>query len=168
MKTVKLLLTIGLLGISMFSQAEIYKCLENGVAKFSAYPCKDPASQEEYDINRSESMSSYFTRQNEKLQQKLDEQRARAEAYIESYPAIPSTIRDAILDCKIIRGMNRKQVYYAWNVLPEDQKQSISRESSLTYFTYKQAPICANDKFKEADLTFDNRTKLLVGWNIRY
>ena len=168
MKTLMFLLTLGLLVVSPFSQAEIFKCIENGVAKFSAYPCKDPSSQEAYDINRSESMSSYFSRQKEKLQIKLDEQRARAEKYIAGYPAIPKDIKEAILECKIIRGMTKKQVYYAWSILPEEHKSSVTRESSLTYYKYKRAPICANDRFKEADLTFDNRTKLLVGWNIQY
>ncbi len=150
------------------SNTEIFKCVENGVTKFSAYPCTDPKAQQNYDVKTSESMSSYFERQQQKLQKKLVEQRERAQSYIDSYPAIPENIKNAILECKVVRGMSRKQVYFAWNVLPEKSRKDVSRESSLTYYTYKRSPICAVDKFKAAELTFDNRTKLLVGWNIQY
>ncbi len=168
MKILLLIVAVLLFGLSAPSQAEIFKCVDKGVAKFSAYPCDDPALQEDYDINTAESMSSYFSRQQAKLQIKLNEQRERVERYIETYPAMPGYIKEAILDCKVVRGMTRKQVYYAWNILPESENKRVSRESSLTYYKYKRAPVCAIEKFKEADLTFDNRTQLLVGWNIQY
>lgn len=150
------------------NDAEIFKCVENGIAKFSAYPCKDPSKQQAYDVTRSESMTSYFERQQKKLQQKLDERRERAEKYIAGYPALPKNIREAILDCKVIRGMTRKQVYTSWSVMPESHRKVVKSSSSLTYYTYRQSPICMNEKFRVADLTFDNRTNLLVGWNIQY
>lgn len=155
-------------GEVMATDGEIFKCVENGIAKFSAYPCKDPSKQQEYDITRSESMSSYLERQQKKLQEKLDERQARAEQYIDGYPGMPDNIRTAILDCKVVRGMTRKQVYMSWNVMPESSRKQVSVANSLTYFTYKKAPVCMNEKFRYADLTFDNRTNLLVGWNIQY
>ncbi len=167
-----LLLVLGLMGLgsvnAFANDGEVFKCVENGIAKFSAYPCKDPAKQQEYDVTRSESMTSYFERQKQKLQQKLDERRSRAEKYIEGYPALSARIKEAILDCKVIRGMTRKQVYMAWSVMPESNRKVVKTSSSLTYYTYRQSPICMNERFRVADLTFDNRTNLLVGWNIQY
>ena len=149
-------------------EGEVYKCIENGIAKFSAYPCKDPTKQQAYDVRRSESMSAYLERQQQKLQVRLNERRSRAEKYIEGYPGLTSHIRKAILDCKVVRGMTRQQVYMSWNVMPESSQKDVSAKHSLTYYTYKQSPVCLNEKYKVADLTFDNRTNLLVGWNIQY
>lgn len=121
-----------------------------------------------YDVTRSESIESYWAKQKKKLQKQLDERQARAELYIEGYPSLPAKIKKAILECRIVRGMTKKQVYLSWNILPEAETKKVSRESSLTFYKYKMAPICQTEKFKEADLTFSNRTNLLVGWNIRH
>ena len=170
MKSLLLIASIGVIPMKapLIEKTEIFKCLENGVTKFSAYPCQDPKAQQDYDVTTSESMTSYFTRQQAKLQKKLDEQRTRAQEYIEGYPSIPESIKNAILECKVVRGMTRKQVYYAWNILPETSRKQVTRQSSLTYYSYKRSPICAVEKFKAAELTFNNRTQLLVGWNIQY
>lgn len=160
------LLVLGVL-VSKVAVAEVYRCVEDGVTKFSALPCGDESKMQYYDVTRAESIESYWAKQKKKLQEKLDQRQRRAENYIKGYPSLPSRIKEAILECRIVRGMTKKQVYLSWNVLPENEKKQVSRESSLTFLKYKRAPICQTDKFKEADLTFNNRTHLLVGWNIR-
>jgi len=147
---------------------EVYRCVENGVTKFSALPCGDSETMTQYDVKRAESIEDYWLKQKHKLQKKLDERQKRAEQYVQGYPSLNPKIKEAILECRIARGMTRKQVYLSWNVLPEGERREVSRESSLTFYKYKRSPICLKDKFKEADLTFNNRTQLLVGWNIRH
>lgn len=168
MRTVSFLFLILSLSLSFAAKAEVYRCIEDGVTKFSALPCGDDAKMTFYDVTRAESIESYWAKQKKKLQKKLDERQARAETYIAGYPTLPEKIKQAILECRIVRGMTKKQVYLSWNVLPESEKKEVSRESSLTFYKYKRAPICQTEKFKEADLTFNNRTNLLVGWNIRH
>ena len=158
-----------LMGVSFSAQAdEVYRCVEKGVTKFSALPCGDHETMTQYDVSRAESIEDYWLKQKEKLQKKLDERQVRAEEYVEGYPSLNVKIKEAILECRITRGMTRKQVYLSWNILPEAERREVSRESSLTFYKYKRTPICRKDKFKEADLTFNNRTQLLVGWNIRH
>ncbi len=165
---VKLLCLVVLLQPFEIKAEEVYRCVEQGITKFSALPCGDDSKMTLYDVSRSESIESYWLKQKRKLQKLLDERQARAETYVNGYPSLKNEIKQAILECRITRGMTRKQVYLAWNILPESERKEVSRESSLTYYNYKQAPICQDKKFKEADLTFNNRTHLLVGWNIRH
>jgi len=158
-----------IVGASFSTQAdEVYRCVEKGVTKFSALPCGDQETMTQYDVTRAESIEDYWLKQKRKLQKKLDERQIRAEQYVDGYPSLNSKIKEAILECRITQGMTRKQVYLSWNVLPEGERREVNRESSLTFYKYKRAPICRKDKFKEADLTFNNRTQLLVGWNIRH
>ena len=164
----QLVLTLWLLLAWPTSADEVYRCMENGVTKFSALPCGDIATMSQYDVNRAESIEDYWLKQKRKLQQKLDERQSRAEEYVNGYPSLNPEIKQAILECRITHGMTKKQVYLSWNILPEGERKEVSRESSLTFYKYKRAPICRKDKFKEADLTFNNRTQLLVGWNIRH
>ena len=160
---------VGLLLVSSPALAdEVYRCVENGVTKFSALPCGDLDTMTQYDVTRAESIEDYWLKQKRKLQKKLDERQVRAEAYVNGYPSLSQEIKDAILECRITQGMTRKQVYLAWSILPEDERREVSRESSLTFYKYTRSPICLKNKFKEADLTFNNRTQLLVGWNIRH
>ena len=130
---------------------DVYRCVEDGITKFSALPCGDDSKMSLYDVTRSESIESYWLKQKRKLQKMLDERQARAEQYVNGYPSLNTDIKQAILECRIVRGMTRKQVYLAWNLLPESQRKEVSRESSLTYYNYRQAPICQDKKFKEAD-----------------
>ena len=163
------LLVISMLFLSGSGMAdEVYRCVENGVTKFSALPCGDASNMTQYDVTRAESIEDYWLKQKRKLQKKLDERQERAEEYVNGYPSLNPGIKEAILECRITRGMTRKQVYLSWNILPEDERREVSRESSLTFYKYRRSPICAKKKVKEADLTFNNRTQLLVGWNIRH
>lgn len=166
--TLQLVFVFVLLHVAAVKADEVYRCVEDGITKFSALPCGDDAKTSLYDVTRSESIESYWLKQKRKLQKLLDERQSRAEQYVSGYPSLNTEIKQAILECRIVRGMTRKQVYLAWNLLPESQRKEVSRESSLTYYNYRQAPICQDKKFKEADLTFNNRTQLLVGWNIRH
>lgn len=168
MRAASLLLLLFGLFMSANINAEVYRCIEDGVTKFSALPCGDESKMTFYDVNRAESIETYWAKQKKKQQKQLDERQARAESYIAGYPKLSNKIKKAILECRIVRGMTKKQVYLSWNVLPEAEKKEVSRESSLTFYKYKMAPICQTEKFKEADLTFNNRTHLLVGWNIRH
>lgn len=147
---------------------EVYRCVEKGVTKFSALPCGDRATMTFYDVTRSESIEDYWQKQQKKLDEKLEARLSRAKEYVDGYPSLNDEIKQAIIDCRITHGMTKKQVYLAWNLQPDSKRKEVSRESSLTFYKYKETPICRKEKFKEADLTFNNRTQLLVGWNIRH
>ena len=168
LNTLKWLAFFSCILVTFTSNAEVYKCVEKGVTVFSSLPCKNETNENSIAIGWTESKVAFWKKQEEKHQYNLKVRQQRAERYVENSPGLKNEIKQAILDCRVIQGMSRTQLQVSWGSEPLKEKRKVTKDSSLTFLTYKEPPICMEKKFTEATLTFNNRTQLLVGWNIRY